>query len=81
MRIPNAITLAATLVLGVAGCSAPTPEPDEPLDPQAAAAAADAPPLELRAAIEEPLDKAKAVEATQAADEAERQQALEDAGG
>jgi hypothetical protein len=78
MRIPNAITLAATLVLGVAGCSAPTPEPDEPLDPQAAA---DAPPLELRAAIEEPLDKAKAVEATQAADEAERQQALEDAGG
>jgi PBP1b-binding outer membrane lipoprotein LpoB len=79
MRHSYAIVLAATALL-LAGCSAPTPDPEEPIDPQATAAAADAP-LELRAAIEEPLDKAKAVEATQAAEEAERQQTLEDTGG
>jgi hypothetical protein len=79
MRHSFAIALTATVFL-LAGCSAPTPDPEEPIDPQATAAAADEP-LELRAAIEEPLDKAKAVEATQAAEEAERQHELETAGG
>ncbi len=39
------------------------------------------PATELREAIEEPLDKAKDVQATQDADEAERREALEAAGG
>ena len=68
------LILAACLAL--AACDAPTPDPTpEPLpEPEARATG-------LRDAINEPLDKAKAVEATQAADEAERQQALKDAGG
>lgn len=72
MRIP--LLLAGVIALG--GCNAPTPDPDpEPIpEPQAQA-------TQLREAIEEPLDKAREVEATQAADEAERQKALEDAGG
>lgn len=72
MRLPW--MLAACLAL--AGCDAPTPDPDpDPLpEPEARATG-------LRDTINEPLDKAKAVEATQADDEAERQQALEEAGG
>lgn len=72
MRIP--VLLAILFALG--GCDAPRPDPDpDPIpEPQAQA-------TELRDAIQEPLDKARAVEATQAAEEAERQQALEEAGG
>ena len=72
MRLP--LILAACLAL--AACDAPTPDPapDTLPEPEAPASA-------LRETLNEPLDKAKAVEATQAADEAERQQALEDAGG
>jgi hypothetical protein len=73
MRIP--LLLAG--VIAVAGCHAPKPEPDpDPIpEPQAQPQA-----TQLREAIQEPLDKAREVEATQAADEAERQKALEDAG-
>lgn len=70
--------LAPTLLvcLALAACDAPTPDPSPDTLPEPEARA-----TELREAINEPLDKAKAVEATQAADEAERQQALKDAGG
>ncbi|KFN49881.1 hypothetical protein [Arenimonas composti] len=80
MRIsPVHATLAAlvlTLALFLAGCGEPTPEPDG--EPQAPAPAE---PTALRAAIEEPLDKAKAVEDTQAAAEAERERMLAETGG
>jgi hypothetical protein len=72
MRLP--LILAACLAL--AACDAPTPDPAPDTLPEPEARA-----TELRDAINEPIDKAKAVEATQAADEAERQQALQDAGG
>lgn len=52
--------------LCLASCGAPQPAP---------------PATELREAIEEPLDQARDVQATQDADEAERREALEDAGG
>lgn len=70
------VIIASLLVLGA--CSDPTPVPDAPPEPQAAASSGA---TQLRDAIQEPIDKAKAVEATQAADEAERQQALQEAGG
>jgi len=72
MRIP--LLLAALIVLG--GCDTPKPDPNpDPIpEPQAQA-------TQLRDAIQEPLDKAREVEATQAADEAERQKTLQDAGG
>ena len=77
------VRLPALLVLPLllAACSDPQPEPlPEPSpDPQTAAAEPQA--TELRDAIQEPIDKARAVEETQAADEAERQDALENAGG
>lgn len=72
MRLP--LILAACLAL--AACDAPTPDPTPDTLPEPEARA-----TELRDAINEPIDKAKAVEATQAADEAERRQALQDAGG
>ena len=56
----------------------PEPLPEPSPDPQTADAAEA---TELRDAIQVPLDKARAVEDTQAADEAERQDALENAGG
>ncbi len=65
------VLLTAVLAL-LAGCSKPPPDPDAPPDPQASA---------LRESIEEPLDKAHAVEDASAEREAERDQALEDAGG
>lgn len=60
------IALALLLGLGLGACK-PTPPPtDEPPEPKAAATA-----TELRDAVHEPLDKAKAVEDTvqQAADQ------------
>lgn len=69
-----ALTLLACVAL--AGCDAPTPDPAPDTLPEPEAGAGG-----LRGAINQPLDKAKAVDATQAADEAERQKALEDAGG
>lgn len=72
MRLP--LTLAACLAL--TACDAPTPDPTPDTLPEP-----EAKPTQLRAAINEPLDKAKAVQATQAADEAQRRQALEGAGG
>ena len=67
---------AAAAGLLLSGCNAPDPAPDEGVpDPQAAQA------TELRDAIQEPLDKAKAVEATDAARAAERDAALDAAGG
>lgn len=76
-RSPMLLALALLL----AACSDPITEPlPEPSpDPQTGAAHPQA--TELRDAIQEPLDKARAVEAAQAADEAERRDALENAGG
>lgn len=69
------------LVLLLAACSDPINEPlPEPSpDPQTTASATQA--TELRDAIQAPIDKARAVEETQAAEEAERQDTLENAGG
>ena len=67
---------AAAAALLLAGCNAPDPAPDEGVpDPQAAQA------TELRDAINEPLDTAKAVEAADAERAADRDAALEAAGG
>jgi hypothetical protein len=76
-RLP--MFFAAALLL-LAACSDPVQEPlPEPSpDPQTTTAAEA---TELRDAIQAPIDKARAVEETQAADEAERQDALENAGG
>lgn len=71
--------LAATVLL--AGCDSPEPVPDDGVpDPQAQAAPSQQA-TELRDAIREPIDKAKDVEAEEAAREAERQKALDEAGG
>jgi hypothetical protein len=65
--------LLTTLVLVLlAGCDKPPPDPEAPPDPQATA---------LRDTIQEPIDKAKGVEAADAQRDAERQKALEEAGG
>lgn len=65
--------------LALAACSSPPPTPEtDPPEPQAAAGGGD---TALRQAIEEPLDKARTVEDAQAERNAERDQALEDAGG
>jgi PBP1b-binding outer membrane lipoprotein LpoB len=71
------LSILTACVLLLAACSDPVQEPlPEPSpDPQTAEA------TELRDAIQAPIDKAKAVEDTQAADEAQRQDALENAGG
>ena len=68
------LTLAACLA--VAACDAPTPDPTPNTVPEPETQATG-----LRDAINEPIDKAKAVEATQAAEAAQRDKALEDAGG
>ena len=71
------LSIPTACLLLLAACSDPVQEPlPEPSpDPQTAEA------TELRDAIQAPIDKARAVEDTQAADEAERQDALENAGG
>lgn len=72
--------LLGALLLG--GCNAPDPAPDDGVpDPQAQAAAPAEGATELRDAIDEPLDKAKAVEASEEARDAERRADLEEAGG
>lgn len=79
-RLPLPVLLSVALLLG--GCNAPDPTPDEGVpDPQAQAAPAAEEATELRDAINEPLDKAKAVEAAEAEREAERRAELEEAGG
>jgi hypothetical protein len=72
MRI--ALILAAALLASACDAPKPDPTPDTVPEPQAAN-------TELRDAIQAPLDKARAVEETQAAEEAERREALEEAGG
>ena len=75
-RLP--MFFAAAVLL--AACSDPVQEPlPEPSPDPQTAGAADA--TELRDAIQAPIDKARAVEDAQAADEAERQDTLENAGG
>ena len=75
------LSAAMSLALLLAGCDSPEPVPDEGVpDPQAQAAPADEA-TGLRDAIQEPIDKAKDVETEEAAREAERQQALDAAGG
>ena len=65
----------------LAACSSPPPVPEgEPPEPQAAATDGGGDSA-LRQAIEEPLDKARAVEDAQAERNAERDAALGDAGG
>lgn len=73
-------SMLVPFVLLLAACSDPVTEPlPEPSpDPQTSAAEPQA--TELRDAIREPIDKARAVEEAQAADEAERREALEAAG-
>jgi hypothetical protein len=72
MQRRRLLLLPAVLLL-LAACSDPPPVPDEGVpDPQATG---------LRDAINEPLDKAKAVEDADRERQAERDQALEDAGG
>ena len=68
------LALILIACLATAACDAPTPDPTPDTLPEPKA-------TELRHANNQPLDKAKEVEATQAADEAERQKALQDAGG
>ena len=69
------VTSLVLLGLGLAGCSKPQPPPtDEPPEPQATAATH----TELRDAIQEPIDKAKAVEDT-VQEAADQQQAAIDA--
>lgn len=69
--------LALSAALALAGCREPTPDPSPLPEPQAAQPAA----TELRDAMQAPIDKAHAVEDTQRSEEADRQQALKDAGG
>jgi hypothetical protein len=68
------ILLTTLLLALLAGCDKPPPDPEAPPEPQAEA-------TELRDAIQEPIDKAKAFEATDAEREAERQKSLEEIGG
>lgn len=70
------LILALATCLALSACDAPTPDPAPDTLPEPESQATG-----MRDAINEPLDKAKSVEAQQAADEAERQQALKDAGG
>ena len=85
MRLPALPPTAALLALltcaAVAACSKPQPpDKERPPEPQATAPAAEQH-TELRDAIQAPIDKAKAVEATvdQAAEE--QRKAIEAAGG
>lgn len=72
--------MLAPLCLALCACSDPPPnEEAPPPEPQAAAAAEEH--TELRDAMQAPLDKARAVEAEQEQRDADRDQALEDAGG
>lgn len=72
--------LPAVLCLALCACSEPPPnEETPPPAPQAAAPAEKN--TELRDAMQAPLDKARAVEAEQEQHDAERDQALEEAGG
>lgn len=72
--------LTAALCLALCACSEPPPnEEAPPPEPQAAAPAEQH--TELRDAMQAPLDKARAVEAEQEQHDADRDQALEDAGG
>ena len=73
------LPLALALLLGACSDPAPEPLPEPSPDPQTAEAEPRA--TELRDAMQAPIDKAHAVEQTQAAEEAERQQALDEAGG
>lgn len=74
-------TVSLLACLALAGCSDPPPTPEaDPPEPQAAAPSGGQH-TQLREAIQEPLDKARAVEDAQADRNAERDQALEDAGG
>lgn len=70
---------AACLLLVACTDPAPTETPDPP-EPQAAATPAESGHTELRDAMQAPLDKARAVEEAGESREAERDQALEDAG-
>ena len=85
LPVPSPLARIAGALLGallLGGCDAPDPAPDDGVpDPQAAAAAPAEEATELRDAIAEPIDKAKAVEATEEARDAERRAELEDAGG
>lgn len=67
--------------LALAACSDPPPTPEaDPPEPQVAAPSGGQH-TQLREAMQEPLDKARAVEDAQAERNAGRDQALEDAGG
>lgn len=69
-----ALILASVLLATACDAPKPDPAPDTLPEPQATHTG-------LSDAIQAPLDKAREVEDTQAAQEAERQRALEEAGG
>lgn len=74
-------TVSLLACLALAGCSDPPPTPEaDPPEPQVAAPSGGQH-TQLREAIEEPLDKVRAVEDAQADRNAERDRAIEDAGG
>jgi len=72
MRLP--LILAGCLALAACDAPKPDPTPDTLPEPEVRS-------TQLRDAINEPINKAKAVAANQAAADAERREALEDAGG
>lgn len=75
MPCASRIAIALPPLLLLAACGKPQPEPPKPPAPQSAAHA------ELRDAIQQPIDRAKAVDAqVQEGADAQRK-AIEDAGG
>ena len=77
--MPRFLSLPALVLLAACSDPAPEPLPEPSPDPQTAAAEPQA--TELRDAMQAPIDKARAVEETRTAEEAERHDALENAGG
>lgn len=71
-----ALILASLLL--ASGCDAPKPDPTPDTVPEPQAGEAN---TQLRDAMQAPVDKAREVEETQAADDAERRRVLEEAGG
>lgn len=72
MRIPVLLLPLLTALISVAGCSKPKiPDHDDRPEPQTAAVPA--PPTQLREAMQQPIDKAEAAQASvDAAAEAQR---------
>jgi hypothetical protein len=69
-------------ITGISGCSKPeVPEHDERPEPQATPAATATPPTELREAMQQPIDKAEAVQAASDAAAEQQRKAIDAATG